>query len=114
MSTFGPHLRRLFDASGYDQKTLADKAGVSVSTLQNYLSGKTIPDLDVSVLIADALGITVDDLIPSAWDRRPRERPSVQEPLKGAALLAAAGELESKRRRTAKARSAGQKTRNPR
>lgn len=45
------------------QKQAADALGVSVATLQNYESGKTVPDWDVVMRIGDAYHFPVDFII---------------------------------------------------
>lgn len=49
--------------AGMSQEQLASAAGVSRISIVRYESGERIPDLDVAVRIANALGVKVEDLI---------------------------------------------------
>lgn len=45
------------------QQELGEKASVSRVSIARYESGERIPDVDVAVRIASALGCTVNDLV---------------------------------------------------
>lgn len=45
------------------QEDLADKVGVTRQAIAKWESGESIPDLEKSRLLADALGVSLDDLV---------------------------------------------------
>lgn len=45
------------------QEDIADKVGVSRQTVAKWESGESVPDLEKSKLLADALGTSLDDLV---------------------------------------------------
>ena len=45
------------------QEELADASGVSVASIAMYESGNTSPLLDTAMKIADALGVSPNDLV---------------------------------------------------
>ena len=45
------------------QEDIADKVGVSRQTVAKWESGESVPDLEKSRLLADALGTSLDDLV---------------------------------------------------
>ncbi len=61
---FKENLKSELDYKGLLVKELADKAGIKKQTLDNYLSThNTIPNAELAVKIAKALGTTVEFLI---------------------------------------------------
>lgn len=50
------------EAAGISQRDAAKKAGVSRGTIQNAETGTFTPRADALVRMADAYGVTVDDL----------------------------------------------------
>ncbi len=48
---------------GMTQEDLAEAVGVSRQALSKWESGETVPDLEKSALLAEALGVTLDDLV---------------------------------------------------
>ena len=74
-------LRRLRDERGYTQKQLGDKAGGLTASMVSYLvSGKRLGSLSTALGLADALGVTVNELVGEpagcvpAAGRSPRRR----------------------------------------
>jgi len=53
-------------AAGLSQRALADRTGISQSTLNRILSGDRVPKMPEIILIADATGCTVAQLTGSA------------------------------------------------
>ncbi|WP_034451109.1 helix-turn-helix domain-containing protein [Butyrivibrio sp. AE2032] len=53
-------LRKYHDLS---QEELADMIGVSRQTLSKYETGESLPDIEKCKLIADAFGVSIDDLL---------------------------------------------------
>ena len=54
------HLRRLREESGLSQSEFAGKMGVNRMTINNYETGKRIPDIDFAVRAADFFDVTVE------------------------------------------------------
>ncbi len=48
---------------GYSQDELAEKIGVTRQTLSKYETGESLPDIERCKILADAFGVTIDDLI---------------------------------------------------
>jgi transcriptional regulator with XRE-family HTH domain len=62
--SFRDNLRETLEFLGMEQKELAAKTGISLNTIQNYVKKDScIPSADKAVLIAQALGVTVEYLI---------------------------------------------------
>ena len=57
------HLRELREAQGLTQQQLADKAGMSINSLQSAERGKSLPGAYNLCLFAKALGCTLNDLV---------------------------------------------------
>ena len=62
LSPLGVNIRRYREQNHLTQDALADLAGVSVSTLKRILSGQS-PNLDTAIRLADALHVSLDDLV---------------------------------------------------
>jgi transcriptional regulator with XRE-family HTH domain len=62
-------LQKLRKAAGLSQSQLARAAGVPVATLQGWERARRMPRLEAAIKLADALGITLDELA----GRRPRK-----------------------------------------
>jgi transcriptional regulator with XRE-family HTH domain len=61
---FRSNLREVLDFTGTEQKELAAKTGISLKTIENYVKkDSSIPSADKAVLIAQALGVTVEYLV---------------------------------------------------
>ncbi|MDR2607348.1 MAG: helix-turn-helix domain-containing protein [Treponema sp.] len=61
---FRSNLREILDFTGMEQKELAAKTGLSLKTIENYVKkDSSIPSADKAVLIAQALGVTVEYLV---------------------------------------------------
>ena len=45
------------------QEDLAEKVGVTRQAVAKWESGETVPDLEKSMLIADAFGVSLDELV---------------------------------------------------
>ena len=59
---FRDNLVRLRKMNGFTQETLAEKVGVTRQAIAKWEAGETIPDLERARLIADVLGVSLDDL----------------------------------------------------
>lgn len=64
--TIGQELKAARAAKGLTQEKLAAEAGVSLNTLARAEQDRHVPSLVTFALIARALGVTVDSLIPEA------------------------------------------------
>lgn len=69
-------LRKIHDMS---QEELADIIGVSRQTLSKYETGESLPDIEKCKLIADAFGVSIDDLL----NYEPHENMGLGVPPKG-------------------------------
>ena len=62
--SFRDNLRETLDFLGIEQRELAAKTGLSLKTIENYVKkDSSVPSADKAVLIAQALGVTVEYLI---------------------------------------------------
>lgn len=57
--TIRSNLERYISASGYTQKEIAEKLGVSKSSITNWVKGKNSPDVELVVPICKLLNITI-------------------------------------------------------
>jgi len=64
------NIRELREAAGMTQGELAGRAGVSRPYLSNVENGAAEPTVKKAAAIARALGVTVDELFPSAGARK--------------------------------------------
>lgn len=55
-------IRKLVDKSGYKRSFVANKLGVTVKQLRNYETGHSYIPMDKAFILADLLGVKVDDL----------------------------------------------------
>jgi transcriptional regulator with XRE-family HTH domain len=70
--SFRDNLREALEYSGMEQKELAAKTGLSLKTIENYVKkDSSLPSADKAVLIAQALGVTVEDLITGKKPKKP-------------------------------------------
>lgn len=69
-------LRKIHNIS---QEELAEKVGVSRQTMSKYETGESLPDIEKTRLIADAFGVSLDDLV----NYNPEENKGVLIPPKG-------------------------------
>lgn len=60
--SFGDRLRRLREARDWPQKVLSRKSGVPCPTISRYENGENLPGMLHLVALADALGVTTDEL----------------------------------------------------
>ena len=63
MGDFQTVFKRLRMASGYTQQTMADKLGISRSTIGMYETGAREPDYDTLETIADIFNVNLDYLL---------------------------------------------------
>lgn len=56
------NLKRIMNKRFMTQRDLAEKSGLTILSINNYVNGRTIPSFDSAVKLADALNCTVSDL----------------------------------------------------
>jgi transcriptional regulator with XRE-family HTH domain len=77
---FRDNLRETLDFLGMEQKELAAKTGLSHKTIENYVKkDSSLPTADKAVLIAQALGVTVEYLITGKKETIPAIPPKHKE-----------------------------------
>ena len=60
---FKDNLISLRKLNHLSQEELAEKLGISRQTLSKYETGESVPDIEKCKAIADAFGVTLDDLV---------------------------------------------------
>jgi len=65
----GQRLQRLRQERDLTQMELAERAGVPFRTLQNWEYGRRTMGFEAAIKLADALGISLDDLAGRKWPR---------------------------------------------
>jgi transcriptional regulator with XRE-family HTH domain len=74
---FRDNLRETLDFLSLEQKELAEKTGISLKTIENYVKkDSSLPSADKAVIIAQALGVTVEYLITGKKTKK--EAPSLE------------------------------------
>ena len=63
MKTMGDYARAARMRAGLQQKELAKRSGLPPATISNFEMGKTTPRIDTVELLADALGLSIDEYI---------------------------------------------------
>lgn len=76
---FRDNLITLRKMNNISQEELAEKIGVSRQTMSKYETGESLPDIEKTMLIADAFGVSLDDLV----NYDPAENKGVLIPPKG-------------------------------
>jgi transcriptional regulator with XRE-family HTH domain len=62
LTDFGKMLRNLCTNTGLKQEQLATDLGCSSGTLSNYMTGKTVPEMEILVKCAERFGLKGKDL----------------------------------------------------
>jgi transcriptional regulator with XRE-family HTH domain len=77
LATVGPRLRELRTRRDHTLTELADTTGISVSTLSRLESGARKPTLELLLPLAEAYGVTLDELVdaPPTGDPRVHLKP---------------------------------------
>lgn len=68
MSTENNRLKLLRKKHGYKQKEIAAMLGVKNSAVSKWECGRTLPDADVLIFLADLYGVSVDYVLGRAGD----------------------------------------------
>jgi transcriptional regulator with XRE-family HTH domain len=74
LAGFAKNVRRLRDAKNYSQEDLCREAKLHRTTIGNYEQARSEPYLRSLLILADALGCTLNDLVeglPVPKERRP-------------------------------------------
>lgn len=67
--SFAENLIQLRKFHDFSQEELAEMIGVSRQTMSKYETGESLPDIEKCKRLADAFGVTVDDLISYDKDK---------------------------------------------
>lgn len=73
-TAFAANLIRYRKSLGLSQEQLAEQAGVTCQSINNYENAKTLPDSNILSALASVLGITLDDLLRSQGEGLPDYR----------------------------------------
>lgn len=57
------NLIMLRNINGYSQEEVAEKIGISRQAYAKWESGKTVPDIEKCILLAEVYGVTLDSLV---------------------------------------------------
>lgn len=79
--SFADNLIELRKYNKLSQEELAEKIGVTRQTLSKYETGESLPDIEKCKLLADALGVLIDDLI--SYEKNDTENLGLGVPPKG-------------------------------
>lgn len=71
-------IRMLMEEQGMTQKELANKSNITEASMSKYLSGERRPRIDVVVNIANALGVSVDDLLGNGLENAEATLPALK------------------------------------
>lgn len=63
MMETGEHMRRARLKLGWNQRTLSQKSGVPIRSIENYEIGSNAPGLVNLLALSDALGISIDEYV---------------------------------------------------
>ena len=79
--SFSDNLIELRKYHNYSQEELAEIIGVSRQTMSKYETGESLPDIEKCKRMADAFGVTVDDLV--SYEKNDSENLGMGIPPKG-------------------------------
>lgn len=85
--TFGQNLKMIRKSKGFTQKQIADVLGIDKSTYSGYEIGKRSPDVDKIKQLANALGVTGDELLDINVDLETNKKAARADLSKEAARL---------------------------
>ena len=80
--TIGKALRKARESSGLTQEDAADRAGISAEFYARMERGRTLPSVPTLVRLAEALGVSADELLGRPAERR-AGAPAVATPARG-------------------------------
>jgi transcriptional regulator with XRE-family HTH domain len=67
---FKDNLKQLREAAGLSQSQLAERAGISVRTIQNWEIGRNVPKADILMQLAAALDAGLEQLLGAGKRKR--------------------------------------------
>lgn len=70
---FSSKLKKARRDTGFTQREIAKETGIPHSTLANYETGRTEPDIENLGILADFYGVSADWLIGTRGENRPRQ-----------------------------------------
>ncbi|WP_458407704.1 helix-turn-helix domain-containing protein [Anaerotignum sp.] len=73
MSEFAKNLRKFRKQKGYSQEKLAKALNYGYTAIANYESGRNEPSLDDLIRLAEALDVTLDELIGMEFTTKEKE-----------------------------------------
>lgn len=62
-------IKEILDEKGMSQQELAEKTGLTAATISSIINGKSSPKLVILEKIAEAFGISIQDLFPQTNDK---------------------------------------------
>ena len=68
--SFADNLIELRKLNNFSQEELAEMIGVSRQTLSKYETGESLPDVNKCRILADVLGVSIDDLVSYEKDNQ--------------------------------------------
>lgn len=70
---FGESIKRIRKEKGLTQKELGEKLGISQAAIGQFESNKANPKMETMQKIADALNVSLNDLVPDSYERNIQE-----------------------------------------
>lgn len=67
--TIGEAIKKARESVGYSQNKLSIKSGICVQSISNWELGKAFPSIINLIPIADALNISLDELVGRKYDK---------------------------------------------
>ena len=74
MEDFGANLKRFRSEKGFSQEAFATKIGVHVTNLSKYERNKSIPSLEIAEKMANALDMSLDEMVYGQQNEKARIR----------------------------------------
>jgi transcriptional regulator with XRE-family HTH domain len=79
-TTFARRVKQMREARGLSQQALAVAAGLSISVVTQLEQGfKADPRLSTAAALAEALGVTVDELLREAGEKAPADKGATEK-----------------------------------
>jgi len=72
MEDFGANLKKFRTEKGFSQEAFATKIGVHVTNLSKYERNKSIPSLEIAEKMAEALDISIDEMVYGQQNEKAR------------------------------------------
>jgi transcriptional regulator with XRE-family HTH domain len=85
--TLGERLQKVRQRAGLSQSDLAEAADTPIGTIRNWEQGRRVPLFDAVIRVAQALGVSIDELAaegigpnPAMARGRPKKEPTAEKP----------------------------------